>query len=758
MGRARSAAILDLATRGLGHCHRAPRPVRRQCPSERQVERERASRAGLACQRDRAAEQRRDFTADRQTQPGAAVATRGRAVSLREGLEDELLLFRRDADAAVADGEGDHTVGGVQARMRQRPAARSAADGQAHTAGLGEFEAVRQQIAQHLLKPTRIAADHVRQCRVQGHVEFEASGLGDMAKAALDLLAQIREHDGLDVHGHLARFDPRQVEDLVDEVQQVRTGLVHRLGELNLLRRQVVFRVVGEQPGQDEQAVQRRAQFMRHVGEELGFVLRRRRERRRLLLKRASPLFDFLALAHHVEVLPGQFRRALSDAQFQVAIEQPHFFFRPAALADVRHERHQRQPSLPANQTRGGGEPDLRAVALHAAPPRVRSNRFTAVRGRGTLPQPRPLLRVRQGVEVVAADECVGTGIAEHLEERRVDVDDAAIGFVDRHADRRTLHHLAVTRLALTQLLLGVRALQPQVQARRKFGQQVNVLRRPGVRLAAHRAQHEFPAPVGHVRRVQQGRHAERGITLDLRLGSTRATQIVDHKRLARGECASLGVGSELRDAVAAHQAGGIRGVMVVPHGKAVRRFVDLHQQAVLQLHVLGDASAGLVHDVVRGDERRDHPLHFTEKGEVALPAFTLRDVPQRRLAEQGNRQALDREHDDTRHLRGAGAGKWLGRRNQQPVREHDAQRGRQQARTEAAAPCRQNDSHDEDQHRRFVVEQGSQRRAQRQRQEWGDDGKAVACGERGRAHGAVVGSGDQVRRDAQGHCKRPVP
>ena len=38
---------------------------------------------------------------------GAAVFARGAGVGLLEGLEDEPLLLRRDADAGVLDGEGD---------------------------------------------------------------------------------------------------------------------------------------------------------------------------------------------------------------------------------------------------------------------------------------------------------------------------------------------------------------------------------------------------------------------------------------------------------------------------------------------------------------------------------------------------------------------------------------------------------------------------------------------------------------------------
>src|SRR5205823_11410840 len=76
----------------------------------------------------------------------------------------------------------------------------------------------------------------------------------------------------LGVQLHLPCLHPGQVEDVVDELQQVGSGGVDDVRVLDLLGRQVLVRVVGKQPGQDEQAVQRGAQFVRHVGKELRLV------------------------------------------------------------------------------------------------------------------------------------------------------------------------------------------------------------------------------------------------------------------------------------------------------------------------------------------------------------------------------------------------------------------------------------------------------------------------------------------------------
>ena len=60
---------------------------------------------------DLAAEQRRQLAADGQAEAGAAVLAARAGVGLLEGLEDEPLLLRRDADAGVGDLDRDDRAG-----------------------------------------------------------------------------------------------------------------------------------------------------------------------------------------------------------------------------------------------------------------------------------------------------------------------------------------------------------------------------------------------------------------------------------------------------------------------------------------------------------------------------------------------------------------------------------------------------------------------------------------------------------------------
>ena len=77
-------------------------------------------------------------------------------------------------------------------------------------------------------------------------------------------------------------------------------------GEFHLLGLQVALDIRGELLGEDEQAVERRAQLVRHVGHELGFVLRGEGELLGLFLEGLPGLLDFGVLSFDFRVLLGK--------------------------------------------------------------------------------------------------------------------------------------------------------------------------------------------------------------------------------------------------------------------------------------------------------------------------------------------------------------------------------------------------------------------------------------------------------------------
>ena len=277
-----------------GHRHRAGR---------RQVERERGALTLRALHVDLAAEQAGDLAADREPEPGPAEAAADRALGLLERLEDQAQLVRRDADPGVDHRERDDVLG-----ARQRVAAvvhvgRRSADAELDGAAVRELERVREQVLQHLLEALLVGRELLRGVRRQVDREVESLLARHRREGALDVLADRAQLRAAGVHVHLPRLDLGEVEDVVDQREQVRAGVVDRGRRVDLLGREVPALVRRQHLGQDQQRVQRRAQLVRHVREELGLVLRAERELLGLLLERRAGHLDLAVLDLDVAVL-----------------------------------------------------------------------------------------------------------------------------------------------------------------------------------------------------------------------------------------------------------------------------------------------------------------------------------------------------------------------------------------------------------------------------------------------------------------------
>ena len=183
-------------------------------------------------------------------------------------------------------------------------------------------------------------------------VEVHVLGLGDVAEAALDRALQVVQPQLADLHRDRARLDLRQVQDVVDQHQQVVAREVDGLRELHLPRRQVAVAVLAQLVRQDQQAVERRAQLVRHVGQELGLVLGGERELLGLLLQRLAGLLHLLVLALHLLVLVHQQAGLL--LQLLVGLLQ----FLLAALQLLGQRLRLRQQVLGAHVGRDGVDHD----------------------------------------------------------------------------------------------------------------------------------------------------------------------------------------------------------------------------------------------------------------------------------------------------------------------------------------------------------------------------------------------------------------
>ena len=179
-----------------------------------------------------------------------------------------------------------------------------------HVALRGELERVRQQVLQDLLQALRVGRE--RRAAAPGRSRRRSARLlvsATWRNVRCTRVAQRAERDLLGLDRHRARLDLREIEDVVDQRQQIGARRVDVLGEVDLLAGEVAADVVGELLAEDEDRVERRAQLVRHVREELGLVLRRERELRGLLLERAAGLLDLLVLALDLRVLLGELLR-----------------------------------------------------------------------------------------------------------------------------------------------------------------------------------------------------------------------------------------------------------------------------------------------------------------------------------------------------------------------------------------------------------------------------------------------------------------
>ena len=291
-----------------GHCHAGHG---RANIGLRQVERKRAAGARGAAQLDFAAQQAGQLAADSQPQAGAAVLAAGAGVGLLEGFKNDPLFFKRNANARIGDLEGHDGCRPFEDRMVVAPATYSRGDTQAHAALLGEFEGVGEQILEYLLHTLRVSDEAAAEVRIHVHVESDPSILCLVSEWAGDHVEQVGEGNLLGVNRHGAGLDLREVEDIANQVQQIRAGTVNGFGEFDLFSSQIAVRVLRELLAQDQDTVQRCAQLVRHVGQELGLVLGRESQLSSLLFQSPAGLFDLLVFALHLDVLLSELLRFL---------------------------------------------------------------------------------------------------------------------------------------------------------------------------------------------------------------------------------------------------------------------------------------------------------------------------------------------------------------------------------------------------------------------------------------------------------------
>ena len=139
-------------------------------------------------------------------------------------------------------------------------------DHDADAAAVGELDRVAGEIEQHLAQPRRRRRPPARGSR-SSTSEAISSPLACARGASSSTISStsVASANGRALEIELAGFDLGEVENLLDQRQQRVAGGLDGLGVGGLLRRQ---RGVEQQVGHAEDAVQRRADLVRHHGEE----------------------------------------------------------------------------------------------------------------------------------------------------------------------------------------------------------------------------------------------------------------------------------------------------------------------------------------------------------------------------------------------------------------------------------------------------------------------------------------------------------
>src|SRR5579871_5028555 len=108
--------------------------------------------------------------------------------------------------------------------------------------------------------------------------EGQLAVVGLVLEVALERLLKLCKWQLFGFDRNRTRLDLGQIQNVADQVEQVRTGAVHGLGKLHLTRGEIPLRVLSQLLTEDQDAVERRAQLVRHVRQELGLVTRGERQ------------------------------------------------------------------------------------------------------------------------------------------------------------------------------------------------------------------------------------------------------------------------------------------------------------------------------------------------------------------------------------------------------------------------------------------------------------------------------------------------
>ena len=174
-----------------------------------------------------------------------------------------MLLLLGDADAGIADLDVEpHLVVATAGLL----------DMDIHVALFGELDGVAGEVGQHLLQTHGVAGEVVRHIGIHPQGELQLLVVGAGAEQVHGLVEGVAQAERDMLQLQLARFQLREVEDVVDDAKQVARRFLDGLHVVGLARGQAGFQQLA---GKTDDPVERGTQFVGHVGQKLRLDPRR---------------------------------------------------------------------------------------------------------------------------------------------------------------------------------------------------------------------------------------------------------------------------------------------------------------------------------------------------------------------------------------------------------------------------------------------------------------------------------------------------
>ncbi len=177
-------------------------------------------------------------------------------VGLSERLEQTRLIPLRNTDTRIAD---------LNFNLHLVAADRALFDQDVDVAAFSELNGIPDKVGNDLLQAQRIANDVIRHVIFNVQRQLKAFIVGRVREQRHHFIERTAQRERNTLQDKFARFQLGEVQHVVDDCQQVVGRAFNGVQVIALSRIQLAFQ---GQAGKANHAIERRTQFVRHIGKE----------------------------------------------------------------------------------------------------------------------------------------------------------------------------------------------------------------------------------------------------------------------------------------------------------------------------------------------------------------------------------------------------------------------------------------------------------------------------------------------------------